>query len=63
MAAVNELSPVVGTNAACEALGLPRSTFYQQQRPIFGPSKKAFSARALSLTERDTVLEIGRAHV
>ena len=56
MAAVNELSPVVGTHAACEALGLPRSTFYRQQRPIFGPSKKAFSARALSLTERDTVL-------
>ena len=56
MAAVNQLSPVVGTQAACEAVGLPRSTFYRQQRSIHGPTKKAVSARALSLTERDTVL-------
>ena len=56
MAAVNELSPVVGTQAACEVLGIPRASYYRQQRPIFGPSKKAVSARALSLTERDTVL-------
>ena len=56
MAAVSELSPVVGTQAACEALGFPRSSFYRQQRPIFGPSRKAVSARALSLTERDNVL-------
>ena len=56
MAAVNELSPVVGTQAACEVLGLPRASYYRQQRPTFGPSKKAVSARALSLTERDTVL-------
>jgi len=56
MAAVNELSPVVGTQAACAVLGLPRASYYRQQRPTFGPSKKAVSARALSLTERDTVL-------
>ena len=56
MAAVNELSPTVGTQAACEVLGLPRASYYRQQRPTFGPSKKAVSARALSLTERDTVL-------
>jgi putative transposase len=56
MAAVTELSPVVGTQAACEVLGLPRSSFYRQQRPVFGPSKKAVSARALSLLEREGVL-------
>ena len=56
MAAVNELSPTVGTQAACEVLGLPRASYYRQQRPTFGPSKKAVPARALSLTERDTVL-------
>ena len=44
MAAVTELSPVVGTQAACEVLGLPRSSFYRQQRPVFAPSKKAVSA-------------------
>ena len=56
MGAVSELSEVVGTQAACEVLGLPRASFYRQQRPIFGPSKKAVSARALSLTERANVL-------
>jgi putative transposase len=55
MAAVSELSPVVGIQAACAVLGLPRSSFYRQQRPLFGPSKKAVSARALSLPERETV--------
>src|SRR5450759_3002353 len=55
MAAVSELSPVVGIQAACSGLGFPRSSFYRQQRPLFGPSKKAVSARALSLPERETV--------
>ena len=57
MAAVGELSPVGGIQAACAVLGLPRSSFYRQQRPTFGPSKKAVSARALSLPERGTVLD------
>jgi len=56
MGAVSELSEVVGTQAACEVLGLPRASFYRQQRPIFGPPQKAVSARALSLTERANVL-------
>lgn len=56
MAAVGELSPVVGIQAACEVLGLPRSSFYRQQRPTFGPSQKVVSARALSLLERENVL-------
>jgi putative transposase len=55
MAAVSELSPVVGIQAACAVLGLPRSSFYRQQRPLFGPSKKAVSARALRLPEREAV--------
>ena len=56
MTAVQELSSTVGTQVACEVLGLPRASYYRQQRPTFGPSKKAVSARALSLAERDTVL-------
>src|ERR1022692_907510 len=56
MAAMSELSPVVGIQAACAVLGFPRASYYRQQRPLFGPSMKAVSARALSQTERDTVL-------
>ena len=57
MAAVSELSPVVGVQAACAVLGLPRASYYRQQRPLFGPSKKAVSSRALSLPERGTVMD------
>jgi putative transposase len=57
MAAMSELSPVVGVQAACAVLGLPRASYYRQQRPLFGPSKKAVSARALSLPERGTVMD------
>jgi putative transposase len=57
MAAVSELSPVVGVQAACAVLGLPRASYYRQQRPLFGPSKKAVSVRALSLPERGTVMD------
>ena len=57
MAAVSELSPVVGVQAACAVLGLPRASFYRQQRPLFGPSKKAVSVRALSQSERGTVMD------
>ena len=57
MAAVSELSPAVGVQAACAVLGLPRASFYRQQRPLFGPSKKAVSVRALSQSERGTVMD------
>ena len=57
MAAMSELSPVVGVQAACAVLGLPRASYYRQQRPLFGPSKKAVSARALSLPEWGTVMD------
>src|ERR1022692_2479822 len=57
MAAVSELSPAVGVQAACAVLGLPRASYYRQQRPLFGPSQKAVSARALSLPERGTVMD------
>ena len=57
MPAVSELSPAVGVQAACAVLGLPRASYYRQQRPLFGPSQKAVSARALSLPERGTVMD------
>src|ERR1035441_8924562 len=57
MAAVSELSPVVGVQGACAVLGLPRASYFRQQRPLFGPSQKAVSARALSLPERGTARE------
>ena len=32
MDAVNQLAPTVGIESACDALGMPRSSFYRQRR-------------------------------
>ena len=56
MTAVDQLAPTVGIASACEALGLPRASFYR--RPVFGPMPlkiRPSPARALSPDERATV--------
>lgn len=59
-AAVDELAPHVGMRAACDALGVPRSTAYRWQRPpTSGPRRpRPRPARALSEGERAKVLEV-----
>ncbi len=58
-AALDELAPSVGVEAAAEALGVPRSTAYRWQKPpVFGPrARRLAPPHALSETERDRVLE------
>ena len=56
MAAVNELAPEVGIHAACDALGVVRSSFYRQQHPAPVPEPRPAPPRALSAAERETVL-------
>jgi putative transposase len=61
MKAIEELSMVVGTAAACRSLGVPRATLYRQRRPK--PSQAAAMPRptpprALSSQERQTVLAV-----
>lgn len=60
--AIAELSPVVGTAAACQALGRPRSSHYRRHRrspappaPPAGPRKR--QPRALSPAERQQVMD------
>jgi putative transposase len=69
MAAVDEISPLVGVVAACEQLGVPRASYYralsprqpqaaddaEQQMPDT-PTKR--SPRALSTAERDHILAL-----
>lgn len=63
-AAITQLALTVGTRAACNALGVVRSSFYRQRPKPAGAAPVAFSpdfsrpapARALSLEERATVL-------
>jgi len=58
-AAIVELTPIVGVKAACEALNIPRASFYRK-RGFGGVSAAAavvrFIPRALDSAERGTVL-------
>ena len=61
--AVRELAPVVGTKAACTAIGRARATFYRWHRKSPPPPRAAPRAplrqpRALSEREREEVLEV-----
>ena len=59
MAAVDQLSPLVGVKPACQALAVPRATWYRRRsrrlfpRPAAGPR---FSPRALTEAEQQAVL-------
>ncbi len=60
MKAVEELSPAVGTAAACTAIGVPRATVYRHRLPktSAAPKPRPASPRALSGDERKRVLDV-----
>jgi putative transposase len=66
MDAVLQLSPTVGIESACDALGVARASFYRQ-RPLLGPVlfglplapvARRTPARALNVGERESVLAL-----
>lgn len=61
MEVVQTLSADVGVQAACQAFGVSRATYYRHYTartvPYEQPSKKSISSRALSPQERQTVLD------
>lgn len=59
-AALVELAPEVGVRAACNALGVPRSTAHRWRRPpLHGPRRpRPTPPRALTEPERTKVLEV-----
>jgi putative transposase len=59
MAAVRGLASSVGIRAACDALQLPRASYYRERRASGSPSvvaSRPLPARALRPAERETVL-------
>ena len=59
MAAVTELASEVGASAACQALGMPRPSYYRDRRKISfarGSASRSSPARALRPVEREAVL-------
>ena len=57
---VEELTPLVGTRPACRALGASAATIYRRRRPPTPRPRRPrpLPARALSETERQTVLDL-----
>ena len=55
--AVEELTPIVGTRPACQALGVAPATIYRRRRPPESktPKPRPKPARALSDEEREEV--------
>ena len=61
MKAIEELSPQVGTAAACRSLGVPRATLYRRRQPNLpgtAPLPRPKPPRALSDQERQKVLDV-----
>ena len=57
MAAVTELATTAGIQAACQALALPRASFYRKLHPYSSASPvRRRSALALGPQEKETVL-------
>lgn len=59
MAAVDQLSPLVGVKPACQALAVPRASWYRRRSRRLSPvavAAKRHSPRALSEPERHAVL-------
>jgi putative transposase len=56
-----ELAPVLGVKVACEAVGLPRASFYHAQKPPRSPAPprpRPHSHRALSPEEEQTIRDL-----
>ncbi len=58
---VREMGPRLGYAATCDAVGLPRATFYRHARPIApkvkSPRPRRRPKQALSIEQRQRVLE------
>jgi putative transposase len=57
MAVVAEAAPRLGTAPACEALGVPRASYYRSLKPAIVRAPRPPSARALGPAERSQVLD------
>jgi putative transposase len=57
MQAIADLGPCLGFAAACNALGLPKATYYRRLKPQL-PRAKRTSHRALGADERRGVLDV-----
>lgn len=62
MLAVSKAVPELGIAPACDALGVPRMSFYRWRKPAFGPWNQRRPRRALQPLERAKVLTTLHEH-
>jgi putative transposase len=58
MGLVGEVSPAVGIAAACDAVGLPRASYYRALAPKQGPARPPQTPRKLSVEQQAEVLAL-----
>jgi len=58
MNVANQLSEHVSVSAACQALGVPRSSFYRARQPTRAPKPRPTPERALKPQERERVRQV-----
>jgi putative transposase len=58
MKAANQLSEHVSVSAACQALGVPRSSFYRARQPKRAPKPRPTPERALKPQEKERVRQV-----
>lgn len=58
MRAVEQLAPHVGIAQACQALGVPRSSYYRARQPQPTPAPRPTPARALTPQERGEIRDV-----
>jgi putative transposase len=59
MDAVRQIAPKLGVSATCAALDVPRSTYYRNRAPVFGPKERRRSPpRRIPDVERKVILDV-----
>jgi putative transposase len=58
MQLIDQHAPRLGIAPLCDALDIPRASYYRWKRPVCGPHRPRSSPRALSAAERQDVLDL-----
>jgi putative transposase len=58
MQLIDEHAPTLGVAALCDALNVPRASYYRWKCPVLGPHRPRSSPRALSAAERGEILDL-----
>jgi putative transposase len=58
MRLIDDHAPRLGVARLCDALGVPRASYYREKRPVHGPHRPRTSPRALSAAERGEILDM-----